>query len=151
MTKTIEDYPELKEWFNKHHADTEYLVKEFHFGFEVQDVEEKLLEMQATIDALESEKQSLKNQLLEYEETELEVGLLETEIELSEQQNAKLKTTIDSLTEQNKRKDAFLEMHIRRWEGVESIDPSIQVLKRALGRVGESMGVPERLLNKESK
>lgn len=62
-----------------------------------------------------------------------------------------LEQEVKELQEQNKRKDVFIKAHVEKWEGVESIDPSIQVLKRALGRVGESMGVPERLLNKESK
>jgi len=49
MTKSIEDYPELKDWYSKYIVETLDLLSEFHFGFQPDEVEEKLLEMQATI------------------------------------------------------------------------------------------------------
>ena len=68
-----------------------------------------------------------------------------------EEKLLEMQSKIDELEEQNHRKDVFIKGHVEKWEGVDFIDPSIRVLKRALSRVDESMGVPERLLNKESK
>lgn len=58
---------------------------------------------------------------------------------------------IKELEKDNHRKEVFIRGHIEKLDGVRHINPSTQVLKRALARVGESMGVPERLINKESK
>lgn len=61
MTKSIEDYPGLKEWYSQHIVETRYLLSEFHFGFQPDEVEEKLLEMQKRIDELEKECENSKD------------------------------------------------------------------------------------------
>jgi len=67
MTKSIEDYPHLKDWYSKYIVETLDLLSEFHFGFQPDEVEEKLLEMQATIDELKSAHTERVNRIIELE------------------------------------------------------------------------------------
>jgi len=64
MTKSIEDYPDLKDWYSKYIVETLDLLSEFHFGFQPDEVEEKLLEMQATIDAQQERISELEKEKL---------------------------------------------------------------------------------------